>query len=316
LTFCVTEGHLRDVLDERLPVLFDDFAAEVVEDVADERDHALQQKEEALRAGGYLVRLERLVAGPALVELRLDVAETEEVAEDQLVVDEVLRREDQVQRPLDAVLEREVVEGLGLLHVLEACLGRRVGHEHVVELDDLLLFLGVAPEGVHDALVRVQRQVARDVIREVVSVCAGGPHAQVEETLQLLLRSESEVFVQLGLCGFHEVHEEVSALEEEVLLDRAQPLDELLLVDDDADELFVRPVEGFVDAGREVPCNTNVLLLQVELVVLDQVVRQRTLPRLVVLFDHVEVLACREDLLADGLQEDRQLLGPSLPCSC
>lgn len=86
------------------------------------------------------------------------------------------------------------------------------------------------------------------------------------------------------------MHKQITGLHEEILLERSQAILEVLLFDNYPDEFFVGPVEGFVNTLREV------LSLQVKFMVFDQVMTEAALACLVVVLDHVEVLASRQDL--------------------
>ena len=211
---------------EALPVGLDDLGGAEVEELLDEDEHAGAQRPGAAfpdfdRAVGAPVAPGRRFAvfDPGTRQERLEVAEGEEVAEEELVTGEGDSADDEAEGEGDGVVEDEGVEagdllvvgGIGLYRWVEEIVHAGVGTVDVEagHVDDAHQPVG---EGdlVHDDF---------DVFFEGVFGGDGARLANddVEEGLEFAGVDEFRWFAELGTGELEKVGEEVGAIEEEVM---------------------------------------------------------------------------------------------------
>ncbi len=164
-----------EVLGETEPVFFNHFITHVVNEVLDKVDHSLVEKV------GWGEKVKRgLLCGhegvPGAMELAFNGLAPEQKPEEHLVLGHIFFVEDQGQWECAFVVEREVVQVLGV------CFEERFLKVIEVQFLWLLSFYAV------DLLVdRQSFQSAADVVFEGVTVSRAGADEQFEEVLDFLL---------------------------------------------------------------------------------------------------------------------------------
>mmetsp|Transcript_19483 Transcript_19483/g.47582 ORF Transcript_19483/g.47582 Transcript_19483/m.47582 type:complete len:389 (+) Transcript_19483:214-1380(+) len=222
--------RLPEPRHHRVPARLEDLHHHVVDKVLEEMEHPLAQRVGLLERLGDVQLLHRLLLEPGLIQLALDVLAVEQVAEDELVLREALHANDQAEGPPHLVLECEGVEALER---------RRGGRGRVPRRLGVGVPLGGArarPAGCAvDRVELLHEGVALEEAGEVVLVRVvlrgGDADGELQEGLQLPRDDPVHGLAELLLRDGHEVDEEVALVQQEVALDRAEAVDQLLLLE-------------------------------------------------------------------------------------
>ena len=284
---------------------FDHFEAHVIEEILHEMQHLMPQIGRAVGLGQERFSLSAtsastvLVGTPDIAQQPFDVLDVEQESKEHLVSSQAVAIDHERDGPFDVVVERERLQaGQFVLHGFIRGVDQ-IDVDHPFEHRDEIV---VEHLDAHVVLVVI---VGRDGQRDV------------EQRLNLVLVDVSRQFSQLVLRRVHELHDVIALVDEKVVLQRFEPLNQMVLVQDEVQEDLAGVLVGLFETLVEILLVHRVLELLVvvhEQLLVDAKNRRGHVHVHVVvvvegtLANGIEVLAGVEDHLRRRLKEDRRVV--------